>query len=119
MTVRMQFQVREQIDPPAFIFELEGTIDSERSLEKLTHYLTGSDKKHHVLVLRQIRYVNSCGFSELVLLNDTANRNGKTIYFVDLSDKVRAVILPMGGAQVLNLLHDEEAALLQIEKAFA
>ncbi len=117
MTVRLQFQVCEQIDPPALIFELEGTIDSERSLEKLTHYLGGSDKTHHVLNLSKIRYVNSCGFSELVLLHDNAKRSGKTIYFVNLSKKVKSVLIPMGGDQVLNLRSNEETALEEIEKA--
>ncbi len=119
MTVKLQFQVHEQIDPPALIFELEGMIDNERSFEKLSHHLDGSDKKHHILDLSKIRYVNSCGFSELILLHDSTKRSGKTVYFVNLSKKVHDVIIPLGGEQVLTICKTEEVALEEIEKALA
>jgi anti-sigma B factor antagonist len=94
------------------VFDLEGRIDSEGSVE-LEHALQNAlDAGQHKMILdmSRVQYLNSAGLRTLADVLTTNKENGGDLRLVALSRKVQRVFQIIGFDKFFQMYDDLEAA---------
>ena len=99
------------------IIELKGAVDSALSLEPVIENALASHARNVVVIINDIDYINSAGFSALIRLSDALDQEQKEVYFVGLQSKVHLVFNSIGAHSVLNILPSLDDALARIKSA--
>ena len=119
MTTFTPMTFKTTVDDGSLIVELHGAIDSALALDPVLEASLKNEARNIVLVLTQIEYINSSGFSALIRFSDALSAGQKSLYIVDLQSKVHIVFHSLGAHSVLNVLPKLDDALAQIAKAGA
>ena len=97
------------------ILELRGPIDSALALEALIEIAMQSSAHHVVVVISEVDYINSAGFSALIRLSEAITQKNKGVFIVGLQSKVHVVFNSLGAHAVLNILPSLKDALERIQ----
>jgi anti-anti-sigma factor len=96
------------------ILEVRGPIDSALALDPMIDVATQTTAHHVVVVISDVDYINSAGFSALIRLSEAVTQLNKGIYIVGLQSKVHLVFTSLGAHAVLNILPSLKDALERI-----
>jgi anti-anti-sigma factor len=97
------------------ILELRGAVDSALVLEPVIELASHASAKAVIVVISDVDYINSAGFSALIRLSDAVTNQEKAIYFVGLQEKVHVVFNSIGAHSVLNIVPSLSDALARIQ----
>jgi len=97
------------------VLELKGAVDSALALETVIELSVKSAAKDIVVVISDVDYINSAGFSALIRMADAIDQQNKNIYLVGLQSKVHVVFDSIGAHSMFNVLPTLDAAFAAIK----
>ncbi|HYF50451.1 MAG TPA: STAS domain-containing protein [Planctomycetota bacterium] len=97
------------------ILELKGAVDSALALEPVIELSVKSPATDVVVVISDVDYINSAGFSALIRMAEALDEQQKNIYLVGLQSKVHLVFDSIGAHSVFNVLPTLDAAFAAIK----
>jgi len=97
------------------VLELKGAVDSALALEPVIELSCKSIAKDVVVVIGDVEYINSAGFSALIRMAEALDQQNKNIYLVGLQSKVHVVFESIGAHSMFNVLPTLDAAFAAIK----
>ena len=98
------------------VLELKGDMDSAVVLEPLIELSVKSAATDVVVVISDVEYINSAGFSALIRMAEALDEKNKHIYLVGLQTKVHVVFESIGAHSLFNVLPTLEDAFKRIKQ---
>lgn len=98
------------------VLELKGAVDSAFALEPVIELSLKSVATDVIVVISEVEYINSAGFSALIRMADSLDELNKHIYLVGLQTKVHLVFESIGAHSIFNVLPTLEDAFKRIKQ---
>ena len=106
-------QVLEHLYPNVVILELidELTVDTETDLKNAVRRQLDAGRRHLVLDLSRVPYVDSCGLGTMVQAYVSAHRQGGSVRLMNMNSKVRQLLTVTRLLTVLESYQPEVRAV--------
>lgn len=106
-------QVLEHVYPNVVILELtdELTVDTETDLKDAVRRQLDAGRRHLVLDLSRVPYVDSCGLGTMVQAYVSAHRQGGSVRLMNMNAKVRQLLTITRLLTVLQAYQPEARAV--------
>jgi anti-anti-sigma factor len=97
-------QVLEHVYPTVVILELTDrlTVDTEMDLKDAVRRQLDAGRRHLVLDLARVPYVDSCGMGMMVQAHVSAHRQGGWVKLMNLTQRVRQLLVTTRLLSVLE-----------------
>lgn len=112
-SLNCSFTLRDEV----LIVELRGAIDTVSVLDAVMAQSVQTVAGDVIVVISDVDYINSAGFSALINLAEAITEKEKGVYLVGLQSKVHVVFNSIGAHSVFNILPGLDEALDRIRSA--
>jgi len=107
-------QIEERAVEAVTILELKGKLtlgDGDSLLKDKIHSLVNQDRKHIVLDLGELTYVDSAGLGEIVRSLTTVTRGGGTLKLLNLNKRIQDLMVMTKLITVFDTFENEAEAV--------
>ncbi len=97
------------------MIELDGQIESERSLAPVAKIATAAKAKHVVILMQNVKYMNSNALGGLLALHQKVEKRGFHMYTVNPVGGIKTVMERLGYYELMRIRESLEDVILEIK----
>jgi stage II sporulation protein AA (anti-sigma F factor antagonist) len=103
MTRRLNFKFKKLENHPITVVELDGQIDSAKSIDSIEEIAAAPDAGHVVFQMEGVTYINSSGCGGLIALHHKMASRGFQLFLMNPTGGVERVITHLGCHKIIRV----------------
>ncbi len=115
MKQRFEYKSCEIAEFSLTVIELEGQIESEKSLAPVVKIATGAKTKHVAILLQNVEYMNSKALEGLLALHRRVEKRGFRMYTVNPVGGIKTVMERLGCYKLMRIRESLEKVIVEVK----
>ena len=115
MTRRLDCKFKKLENHPLTVLELDGQIDSAKSIGAIEEIATAPDAEHVAIQMEAVTYINSSGCGGLIALHHKMEGRGFRLFLVKPVGGVERVIKHVGCHKILRVSESLKEVIKEVE----
>ncbi len=115
MASKLEFKSCKLEEFSLTVIELDGQIESAKSLAPVAKIATSAKTRHVVILMQNVKYMNSKALEGLITLHRKVEKRGFRMYTVNPVGGIKTVMERLGCYELMRIRESLEEVILEIK----